>query len=175
MHAFIGDGPEIEYLGGRAVAKVSPKHRHGVVQGTLWSLLARLGAGRGTTATEWRFRISDEPGSRTWLVPDVAFMSFDRWKRLSEQERQEPRCAPDIAIEIRSEGDRAGDVLWKMHAYLNAGALLALDVLPEERTIVSYTRSGIREFALSSTFETESVPWLQFAVAEAFEHLDPCE
>ena len=62
-----------------------------------------------------------------------------------------------------------------MKAYLAAGALVALDVLPNERKIVAYGRDGTREFALDETFEHAAVPWLRFPVADAFAKLEPSE
>lgn len=174
MHAFIGDSPEIEYLAGRAVLKVSPKHRHGVVQGTIWAIVSDLGGSYGTTATEWRFRLADGEG-KTHLVPDVAFLSYEHWHQLSVDDQQEPPGAPDVAVEIRSPDDREPDVMWKIRAYLDAGTALVLDVFPEERRITAYAESGRREFTVGTTFAHDAVPWLCFAVADAFAKLEPTE
>lgn len=173
MHAFVSDRMEVEWLAGHAVPKVSPKHRHAVVQLTLAGILQRLARGRGTVGTEWRFRLASEP--RTELVPDVAFASYERWRALSPEERQEPPFAPDIAVEIRSPGDRESNVVWKMRAYLDNGALLALDVLPKERCIRLFAGDGAHEFHLGETFEHQSVPWLRFTVDAAFADLEPDE
>jgi Uma2 family endonuclease len=156
---------------------VSPKHRHGVVQITLGHLLLTRGRGRGTVASEWRFKLgtSESELGRTELVPDIAWVSYERWRPLSAAEKQEPRFAPDIAVEIRSPDDRLSNVLWKMRAYLDHGSLLALDVLPEERRITLYAKDGIHEFALGETFSHASVPWLRFKVHEAFADLEPDE
>ena len=177
MRAFIGDEPEIEYLAGRAVAKMSPKHRHAVIQGSLWAVLRRLGRGYGTVGTEWRFRLSEgtQTAGKTHLVPDVAFVSYERWRPLSDPERQEPPFAPDVAIEVRSPGDRNADVMWKIRAYLDAGASLVLDVFPEQRRIVAYAAAGALEYDEGDCFECSSVPWLRFDVREAFADLEPGE
>lgn len=95
--------PYIEYLAGRAVPKVSPKRRHGMVQGALFAILREQARGRGDVATEWRCYLPAEP-RRTSLVPDVAFISNESLAPLTEQEREMPQFAPDIAIEVRSEG-----------------------------------------------------------------------
>ena len=169
------DDREIEILAGRPVRKVSPKHRHAVVQGRLWAILSSLGRGRGTTGTEWRFRLDDLPGAQTRLVPDVAFLSYERWRPLVGEDRQEPPLAPDIAVEVRSPDDRLSNVMWKIRAYLKTGTLLVLDVLPEQRRIITYERDAMHEFGQDETFALESIPWLRFDVAEAFADLEPGE
>lgn len=177
MHTLVSDPPAIEWLGGRAVPKVSPVHRHGVVQGRFWAILTALGKGRGTAATEWRFRLTKTTRKerRTEVVPDVAFMSYDRWRPLTPLQRQKPPFAPDIAIEVRSPRDRDADVQWKIRAYIDNGALLVLDVFPTERRIVAYDCDGVEAFTTGEMFSRTSVPWLHFHVDEAFADLEPDE
>ncbi|HEY1976525.1 MAG TPA: Uma2 family endonuclease [Candidatus Baltobacteraceae bacterium] len=167
--------PYVEWLAGRPVPKVSPKHRHAVVQWALCGIVRRLGKGRGTWGTEWRFALDERKGKRTSLVPDIAFVSYERWRPLAQEQQQEPPFAPDVAIEVRSPSDRMKNVLWKVQAYLDGGALLVLDVLPEERRIVAYDRNGATEFSSTDFFEHAAVPWLRFDVAEAFADLEPGE
>ncbi|HZZ00205.1 MAG TPA: Uma2 family endonuclease [Candidatus Baltobacteraceae bacterium] len=167
--------PYVEWLEGRPVPKVSPKHRHSVAQFAICAIVRRLGKGRGTWGTEWRFELDDRKRKRTSLVPDVAFVSYERWRPLGDENRQQPPFAPDIAVEVRSPSDRMKNLLWKVAAYLERGALLVLDVLPEERRIVAYDRNGIAEFATGDLFEHAAVPWLRFAVAEVFEDFEPGE
>lgn len=175
MHAIdeIDDSrkPYIEYLAGRAVPKVSPKRRHGMVQGALFAILREQARGRGDVATEWRCYLPAEP-RRTSLVPDVAFISNERLAPLSEDEREMPQFAPDIAIEVRSQGDQRKNLDWKIAAYLRHGAALVLDVLPLERTIIAHANDGIREFVEGDTITCAAFPWLAFDVCFAFADLD---
>ena len=175
--ALIGDDekPYAEWLGGLRFRKMSPKHRHSVVQGAFWLLLRDLGKGRGTVGTEWRFHLDANPKRRTSLVPDVAFVSYERWRPLSEDDRQEPPFAPDVAIEIRSPGDKRARIEWKIRAYLDKGSLVVFDVLPKQRRIFAHTTAGVRELGESDVFEDVAVPWLRFEVAEVFAGLEPSE
>jgi Uma2 family endonuclease len=175
MQTLADEKPYIEFLAGRPLRKVSPKHRHAAIQAAVVSLLRMLGRGRGTWGTEWRFRIDDRKKSKTHLLPDVAFVSYERWRPLSPKQRQEPPFAPDLAIEIRSPDDREADVLWKMRTYLENGSLIALDVFPEERRIVAYAADGVREFREGEAFHHPSLPWLRFEVHEAFADLEQDE
>lgn len=87
--------PYIEYLAGRAVPKVSPKRRHGIVQGRLWAIVRECAGSRGDVATEWRCYLGAEP-HRSSLVPDVAFVLNERFAGLTEDEREMPQFAPDF-------------------------------------------------------------------------------
>ncbi|HUY11683.1 MAG TPA: Uma2 family endonuclease [Candidatus Dormibacteraeota bacterium] len=168
QHAALWE-PEIEYLAGREVPKVSPRRAHGVVQANVVQIVQRCARELGgTVATEWRFAINADGDPRTSLVPDVAFLSNERLAALDEEAREEPPFAPDVAIEVRSPSDRIADVEWKMAAYLAHGALLALDVIPADRVVRAFTREGMRVFSEGERFASDAAPWLQFNARDAF-------
>src|SRR5665213_3316687 len=62
--------PETEWVRGRALQKVSPKFRHGSLQGQLYMALWTWAdeGGHGRVATEWRFRIAP-PGREPTRSP----------------------------------------------------------------------------------------------------------
>lgn len=163
----IDSRPYIEFLDGRPVPKVTPQRRHGILQVRLGTVLVQLAGPRGDVGTEWRFYMQAEP--RTSLVPDVAFVSRERIDALSPDLREKTPLSPDIAIEIRSPGDRLADVEWKMRAYLDMGGTLALDVLPDECAIRAFTRNDMHLFREGDTFSCDELAWLRFDVAEIFE------
>jgi Uma2 family endonuclease len=175
MHAIdeIDDSekPYIEYLAGRPVQKVSPKRRHGMVQGALFAILRDQARGRGDVATEWRCYLPAEQ-LRSSLVPDVAFISKERLAPLTDSEREIPQFAPDIAIEVSSQDDKRKNLDWKIAAYLRHGAMLVLDVLPLERKIIAHTHRAVCEFVEGNRFMCDTVPWLAFDVGDAFADLD---
>ncbi|HUZ48367.1 MAG TPA: Uma2 family endonuclease [Candidatus Dormibacteraeota bacterium] len=165
MPAELRDRPEVELLDGRKYPKVSPKRTHGMVQLAMAMILVRCVGDRGDTATEWRCRL--EP--QIEFVPDVAFVSFERLRPLSEAEREEPPFAPDVAVEIRSPSYRAEYGAQKTAAYLAHGSLLVLDIDPETRIVYAHARGGApRVFHEKQTFAHENMPSLHFEVAELF-------
>jgi Uma2 family endonuclease len=113
--------PETEWIRGRAVQKVSPKRDHSRVQGELLSLLLMWSRGRGEVGPEWRFRIAVAGEARRPLVPDIAFVSFERLRGLSHDELQAPAFAPNVAVEVLSQGDARLDLASKIDVYLGAG------------------------------------------------------
>ncbi len=169
----ISERPHIEYYDDRAYPKMSPKRRHGSVQGVCFGVLRRCGRSLGQTATEWRFYMPGLVKGRTELVPDVSFVTFDRLRPLSEDEREKPRFAPDIAVEIRSPGDDLAFLATKIAAYLQRGGIVAFDVDPIARTVVAHFADGrVIALAASDRFADDAVPWLGFEVAELFADLD---
>jgi Uma2 family endonuclease len=160
-----------EYLDGEAYPKVSPRQRHAVVQGTLLSVVRAQGRGRGQAGTEWDIWLPDRE-KRTKFIPDVSFFSFGRLREMSEEDREFPPCAPDVAIEVFSPGDERSYLERKVALYLSHGALIVLDVDPLERTIRVCDSDGERTLREGDSFEHSAVPWLRFKVREAFEDLD---
>jgi Uma2 family endonuclease len=165
--------PEVEILRGIELPKVSPKRRHGRLQGIFWEILDSWAGDDGEVSTEWRFWLT-KAGEReqTTLVPDVAFVSIERMTPLSEEDAEEPPLAPDVAVEIRSPGDRHRNIQTKVEMYLSAGSRLVLDVDPEGRRIVAHDRNGTSIFDESLLFEHAEVPGLSFRVSDIFARSD---
>lgn len=167
MGKVLVDTPEIEYLNGRAYPKVSPKRTHALVQTAVAKILGRCGRERGNAGTEWRFRISGDAE----FVPDVAFVSFERLRTVTDEEAEEPPFAPDIAVEVRSPSRRPRFEASKIQAYLGAGATLVLDIDPQTREVHAITLKGSRTYRSGERFEHPAVGWLTFDVEELFADL----
>src|SRR4029077_17708918 len=110
---------------------------HGVVALNLGAELAgyvkRTGAGR-VFAAETGFQLATGPD--TVRAPDVAFVRRDRLPEPTP--RGFPRLAPDLAVEVLSPGDRAGEVLAKVADWLSAGTRLVWVIDPERRLAPGY-------------------------------------
>jgi Uma2 family endonuclease len=135
------DKPYIEFVHGRRERKMSPKRTHGLLQGRLYRALDDWAAGRGEVMTELRCFFLRSDGSPSSLVPDVAYMSFERMPRdQAEDARERPRIAPDIAVEIWSPGDRRRTIEEKIALYLDNGCRLVILAHPKRRTIEFHVR-----------------------------------
>lgn len=135
--------------------------------------LATWAHDRGQVATEWRFRVTP-PGEFTRpLVPDVAYVANARLAALLPAERETPRIAPDIAVEVRSPYDRTADVEHKLGVYLASGVRMVLIVDPDARTVSAF-EAGLdhQVFDAKSHFRSELFPDLTFSVEEIFAQLD---
>ena len=169
MAKVVWDPPEIEYVDGLEYPKVSPKRIHSMVQFALGTVLKRCAAGRGAVGPEWRFRLA--PG--TELVPDVAYVSYERLRPLEPANLEEPPFAPDIAGEVRSPSHHVALSQRKVQKYLASGSVLVLDVDPVERVVYAHSADG--NTAIHRTgdrFSSGVIEWLQFDVDELFADID---
>jgi Uma2 family endonuclease len=130
--------PETEWIGDRPVQKMSPTRKHSKLQLAFANALEAWAGDRGDVGTEWRFRASPPGEDIHPLVPDVAYMSYDRLRPLSAKDRETPPIAPEIVVEILSPDDRQKDVDEKRRVYFAWGFILELIADPEERFVDVY-------------------------------------
>ena len=111
---------------------------------------------------------------RQIVVPDVAFI---RWERFAN--RQVPReqvfpVAPDLAIEILSPGNTKAEMSRKLRDYFTAGVRLVWYIDPDSRTARAYTAEddGI-EFVPTGVLSAGDVlPGFELPLARLFAKLD---
>jgi Uma2 family endonuclease len=111
--------------------------RHGRIVSTINRLLATFVVARQlgvVTGAETGFQIAHDPD--TVRAPDVAFV------RAEQIPATEPvgffQDAPDLAVEVLSPNDRAGEVTSKVHQWLSAGCSAVWVVDPDSRTVTYY-------------------------------------
>jgi Uma2 family endonuclease len=165
--------PETEWVRDRPVQKVSPTRRHALLQLAVAVRLRAWARGLGDVGTEWRFRVTP-PGEITRpLVPDVAYVSYERMMALSVAERETPPVAPDIVVEILSPDDRPADLAHKRDVYLAAGATTLLIVDPDRRTMDVFDAGGAHtEYHETDTYASGLFPGLTLSLADLFAELD---
>jgi Uma2 family endonuclease len=154
------------------VQKVSPKRRHALLQSALSARLVAWAAGRGEVGSEWRFRLAPPGEVIRPLVPDLAYLSYERAAAHSDEELDAPLLAPDVAIEIRSPADRQDRIDHKIAVYLACGTKLVLIVDPETRRIDAHDTNGVTPFDAAATFSHPALSGLAFPLAELFAIVD---
>jgi Uma2 family endonuclease len=137
------------------------------VQFALAKVLDRCGGSHGEVNPEWRLHLQ----VGTSLVPDLAYVSYQRLQRLSNEEAEEPPFAPEVVAEIRSPSHRRALADEKIRLYLAHGALLVLDVDPAKRLIHAHSHNGVSVHRAGECFSSPVVPWLEFEVDELFANL----
>jgi len=137
-----------ELVRGRLMVREPASYRHGVVAGRV---LLRIGAwleqdrvARGASeplgdvlAAETGFTLSRKPD--TVRAPDVAYV---RAERRPTRLRGFPELAPDLAVEVRSPDDSAGEVLAKVSDWLTAGTQLVWVIDPARRSAQQFAADG---------------------------------
>jgi Uma2 family endonuclease len=162
--------PATEWIGGRAVQKVSPTGRHANAQGRIVAaFLAWADAcGAGRVGTEWEFRIAPPGEVVRSLVPDVAFLSYERLGFEQDQAAQMPSVPPNAAVEILSPNDRWRNVNEKIRVYLACGTGLVAIADPEGKTVMLHDASGVVTLKIGDTLHHPELPGFAMPVADIF-------
>ena len=163
--------PETEWVRGRALQKVSPTYDHGTLQKLLLFAFdgwAQRGS-HGRVASEWRFRVAPPGAVVRPLVPDVAYLGYDRLPvDAMRADVQVPLGAPTVAVEILSPYDRRADVQDKIATYLAAGTSAVVTVDPHRETMTVHDADGVRIFGPGDSLVHPSLPGFSLHVAQLF-------
>lgn len=167
----------VELVRGQLIVREPPGMRHGEyaarVAVALSNFLSRDRESCGATETRGRvlscdagFTLARNPD--TVRGPDVSYVSRDRWAGPLPDGYGE--FAPDLAVEIRSLGDRAGALLAKVGDLLDAGSLLVWVVDPSRRLVSVYRADGSQAvLGVDEVLDGGDVlPGFRMAIAELF-------
>jgi Uma2 family endonuclease len=160
--------PETEWVRGRALQKVSPTYRHSRLQSLMWQAMDTWAVGRGRVGVEWRFRVAPPGEIARPLVPDVAFLSYERLPVEADGIAQTPLDAPTAAIEVLSRDDRRRDVAHKIRTYLSAGTDVVIVVDPKKEAVVAHDAQETRTFAIGDIFTHAALPGFMLDVRDYF-------
>jgi Uma2 family endonuclease len=72
-------------------------------------------------------------------IPDVAFTSWDRLPGRRRPLAPVPRLAPNLAVEVLSRSNTAGELAAKRQDYFAAGVEVVWEIDPRARTVVVHT------------------------------------
>ena len=137
-----------------------PMPEHGVVcanvAGILWDYGRKSGYGYALSNDS---AVVTERGPDTVRGPDVCFYSHARWPR-SQVGSGLPPVPPDLAVEVVSPGNRAGEISKKIAEYLAVGTLLVWVVYPASRSVVIHRSDDEPPIVLREDEVIENLPEL---------------
>jgi Uma2 family endonuclease len=158
-----------ELLRGELIMMSPAGSEHGMIALQVGRLLLEFVKSQGlgvVLGAETGFRIAGNPD--TVRAPDVAFIQRDRvGGRL-------PKGffpgAPDLAVEVLSPDDRAGEVLDKVQDWLNAGSVAVWIVDPKTQTVTVYgaDRKAVMLTSCDVLTGGDLLPGFSTPVAELF-------
>lgn len=104
-------------------------------------------------------------------VPDVAFVSFERFPESGESDGSRWQIVPDLAIEIVSPTDDYRDVFKKLDEYLAASVKQVWLVSPQQKTVSVYrSRKDVTIFVEEDELVCEEVlPGFRLKLSEIFQ------
>jgi Uma2 family endonuclease len=167
--------PAMELIDGRLVQKMSPYGLHSRVQGAVVSALRQWAdaRGRGRVGPEWDYDLTP-PGDRTHrLVPDVAYLSYDRVSYDDENAAQVPKVAPNVAFEILSDGQTLETSQRRIEIFLQSGAEAVILIEPRKEEAWIVDRHGTRHLHEDDAIEHPSMPDFSLPLSRCFERVPP--
>jgi Uma2 family endonuclease len=107
-------------------------------------------------------------------IPDVSFISWDRWPKQPLPRRPIPALVPDLAIEVLSETNTPKEMDDKLMKYFQAGVRLVWHVDPETHTAKAFTGPMVvTEIGEGGVLDGgEVLPGFQLSLRELFERAD---
>lgn len=128
---------------------------------------AGLGSVFGPDAT---FRL---PSSGRIRLPDVSFVSQDRIPKTAVAV---PQLAPDLAVEVLSEGNTSQEIEQKFKELFQSGTRLGWVIDPKSRTVAVYDGPGAPAMVLAENDSLQGdtvVPGFTMPVAALFINVPP--
>lgn len=163
------DGYQYELIEGELQRMAPDNFEHGGIGDNISTPLSSFVRGRalGRVVVNVGYTLADDPP--TVLGPDVSFVRADRMPPPASRSGF-VAMAPDLAVEILSPSNTAGEIARKIRIYLAAGVRLVWIVDPESRTVAVHhpDRTG-RILIEGETLDGEGViPGFSLPVAEVF-------
>lgn len=108
-------------------------------------------------------------------MPDVAFISWDRFPERRVPSEPAPLIAPNLAVEILSPSNTKREMARKLREYFDAGTQLVWYVDPEPRTVSVYISPDAPKVVLTQDATLDGggvLPGFTLALRELFAMLD---
>jgi Uma2 family endonuclease len=128
------DDYHYELVEGRIIRMSPPGSRHAVLATRIAVLLGQYAEAHdpGAVMTHGGFTLATNPD--TVREPDIAFVSRERIPQTGVPDGFWPG-PPDLAVEIKSPGDRQSEILAKVTDYLTRGVRLVWVIDPKQHTV----------------------------------------
>ena len=167
--------PATEYLDGRLVRKMSPYGLHARVQRILAAALGEWAddGGRGRVGTEWDFDLTPHGEGTNRLVPDVAFVSYDRISFEDEEAAQVPVVGPNAAVEVLSPGQSLASCRRRIEIFLACGTELVVLVDPRAEEAWLVDAQTTRRLSCEESLEHPALPEFALPLRRCFERIPP--
>ena len=108
-------------------------------------------------------------------IPDIAFVSWDRFPNRKRSPQPIPTLVPNLAVEILSVSNTKREMRLKREDYFRMGVGVAWEIDPEARTVTVYTAVEKPDAILTEadTLTVESIlPGFSISLRDFFAELD---
>jgi Uma2 family endonuclease len=110
----------------------------------------------------------------TVKIPDVSFISWERWPKKKLPRRPIPALVPDLVVEVLSDTNTKAEMAAKLVKYFEAGVRLVWYIDPETRSAKSYVSpNDFTEIPVDGMLSGgEVLPEFQLSLAWLFNEAD---
>ena len=167
--------PALEWVRGRVLQKVSPRRKHALAQMRFAMALEAWAEDNacGSVGTEWEFRLQPPGAARRPLVPDVAYISFERLPFDESPATDMPPVAPDAVVEVLSPGDHREDTDDKLRVYLACGVLVVFLVDTESRRVYAHDCDRVAIIQGNDLVVHPALPGFSMRASRLFDPIRP--
>ena len=167
--------PATEFIDGCLVQKMSPLGLHARVQAAVAIALGTWSdeRGRGRVGPEWDYDLTPPGGSTNRLVPDVAYLSYDRVAYENEAAAQVPTVAPNVAVEILSQGQNLANSQRRIDIFLACGAELVILIDPRAEEAWLVDANGTAHLTRDDTIVHSALPDFSLPLRRCLELVPP--
>ncbi len=123
--------------------------------------------------TEWDYDLTPPGECVNRLVPDVAYLSYERVGYDDEGAAQIPTVAPDVVVEVLSPGQTMEQLAEKVRIYLAAACRLVVVLDPREQYAVLHDAVGVCYLGREDHLTHEALPDFDVVLATFFDRPRP--
>lgn len=107
-------------------------------------------------------------------IPDVSFISWDRWPKVAPPRRPIPEIVPDLVVEVLSETNTRAEMDRKLQRYFQAGVRLVWTIDPATHSARAFTSvTDVLEIEPGGTLDGGRVlPGFELSLRAIFEEAD---
>jgi Uma2 family endonuclease len=169
--------PATEYIDGQLVQKMSPRWLHAGVQAAVVSALRAwtFERGCGRVGAEWDFDVTPPGEQVNRLIPDVAYLSYDRIGYDDDVAASIPAMAPNVAFEVLSPGQKIEELAEKVRILLASGCELVVVIDPHMEYAVLYDSTQVQRIDGSHRLIHRALPGFSVQLSSLFEKPKPKE
>ncbi len=103
-------------------------------------------------------------------IPDVFYTSWEKLPKRQVPNEPVPHLVPDLAVEVISKGNTAGEMKRKLGEYLLAGIAEVWMVFPKSRSIrVHHTATESTKLGIGDTLCSRVLPGFELPLVKLFE------
>ena len=105
-------------------------------------------------------------------IPDVSYTPWDKLPGRTVPNKPVPHLVPDLAVEVISKGNTAGEMKRKLGEYLSAGIAEVWMVFPKSRSIRVYQPTGSMKLEIGDTLRSHVLAGFEMPLNKLFEKLE---